>query len=654
MTGNRNDELRPKLGKPKSSSNVRSPLVAHLLARGVTLRAGNPVKRANSGPRKVSAFHRGAVAMRLGVRPPSRHSRRVTVKTRIVNLKRAGARSIAMHLRYIERDGVTADGSPANAYGAEVDAVDTREFASRCRDDRHQFRFIVSPEDGVDIADLREYTRELMTHLERDLGTRLDWVAVDHWDTDNPHSHVVLRGKDSGGKDLVIDREYITHGMRARATEVADGWLGPRSELEIRQSLNRQIEQERWTRIDRAIQERLVDGVIDLRQRTGGHEELLDRNVQLGRLQLLARMGLAQESTTSAWTVDPRAESVLRAMGERGDIIRTMQRAFSRERRDFDIVAATGPRIPIVGRVAAKGLADELNDRRYVIVDGVDGRAHYLVMPGHTDDLELPVGAVVAVRANDRLRTADQNIAKLANSGVYRTANHLSAAYAHPIPGRSREAVVEAHERRLEALRRAGIVERIEAGVWRVPADLAQRGLEYDVRRQGAIDLKVLSTLPIERQVRAVGATWLDQQLTVGGSDIGGHAFGGEVRQAIRQRLAFLLEQGLAERQGEQVTPQAGLLATLRSRELAAVARSIESDTGLSYRETREGESIRGMYRRSLELASGRFAMLDDGVGFRLVPWRPVMEEHLGRQLCGVAAGMNISWDFSRTRGIGR
>jgi hypothetical protein len=266
----------------------------------------------------------------------------------------------------------------------------------------------------------------------------------------------------------------------------------------------------------------------------------------------------------------------------------------------------------------------------------------------------LLVGAIVAVRANDRFRPADQNIAKLAKSGVYRTADHLSAAYAHPILGRSPDAVVEAHERRLEALRRAGIVERIEAGVWRVPADLTQRGLEYDVRRQGAIDLKVLSTLPIERQVRAIGATWLDQQLTGRGSEIGGQAFGAEAQQAIRQRLAFLLEQGLAERQGEQVTPHAGLLATLRTRELAAVARSIESDTGLSYRETRDGESIRGVYRRSLDLASGRFAMLDDGVGFSLVPWRPVMEEHLGRQLRGVAVGMNISWDFSRARGIGR
>lgn len=286
-------------------------------------------------------------------------------------------------------------------------------------------------------------------------------------------------------------------------------------------------------------------------------------------------------------------------------------------------------------------------------VDGIDGRAHYLVLPGRTDEVELRIGAIVEVRANDRLRPADQTIAKLADNGIYRTSRHLQVAYNRPIQGRSPDAVVEAHERRLEALRRAGIVERIEAGVWRVPADLPQRGLEYDVRRQGSVEIKILSTLPIEQQVGAIGATWLDQHLMGEGPDSAGQAFGAEVRQAMRQRAAFLIEQGLAERQGDQLMVKDNLLATLRNRELAAVSKSIEADTRLTYREMRDG-SIRGVYRRSLDLASGRFAVLDDGIGFSLVPWRPVMDEHLGRELRGRAVGMSISWDFSRSRELGR
>lgn len=264
MSRDNNDQIRPRLDRPKSSGGGRSrTLVGELLARGVNLRAVS-AKRSPSGSRKSAALHRGSVAMKVSVRAPSPRSRRVAVKTRIVNLKRAGARSISTHLRYIERDGVTADGSPGHAYGADLDVVDTSEFASRCQGDRHQFRFIVSPEDGVEIGDLREFTREVMTHMERDLGTRLEWVAADHWDTDNPHSHVVLRGKDAAGKDLVIDRAYNTHGMRFRATEVADSWLGLRSEVEIQNSLNREVQQDRWTVLDRSIQDRLVDGEIDV------------------------------------------------------------------------------------------------------------------------------------------------------------------------------------------------------------------------------------------------------------------------------------------------------------------------------------------------------------------------------------------------------
>ncbi len=142
MTTSNNDELRPKLGKPKSVGKGQPRLISQLLAKGVNVRGVNRGERALSGPRKVTAFHRGAVAVRLGIRAPVRASRRVTVKVRIVNLKRAGPRSIATHLRYIERDGVTADGSPARAYGAELDAVDTQEFGSRCRGDRGYCQWI--------------------------------------------------------------------------------------------------------------------------------------------------------------------------------------------------------------------------------------------------------------------------------------------------------------------------------------------------------------------------------------------------------------------------------------------------------------------------------------------------------------------------------
>jgi hypothetical protein len=183
-----------------------------------------------------------------------------------------------------------------------------------------------------------------------------------------------------------------------------------------------------------------------------------------------------------------------------------------------------------------------------------------------------------------------------------------------------------AHVRRLEALRRAGMVERVEDGVWKIPVDLVEQGRRYDASRLQAGEPQLLSHLPVEKQVRAIGATWLDRQLMSGTNPPPKRGFGVDVRAALRQRLAFLVEEGYAHREGTRVILRGNLLTALRTREVDAVGKQIAAESGLVYRDVRQGERVQGTYRRSMVLASGRFAMLDDGVGFSLVPWRPVME----------------------------
>jgi hypothetical protein len=212
--------------------------------------------------------------------------------------------------------------------------------------------------------------------------------------------------------------------------------------------------------------------------------------------------------------------------------------------------------------------------------------------------------------------------------------------------------VVAAHVRRLEALRRAGMVERVAEGLWKVPDDLPERGRRYDGQRLGggvAVELK--SHLPIERQIRMIGATWLDQQLIGGGKGLGDMGFGGEVKDTLRQRIDFLVEQGLAERRGQRAILARNLLATLRSRELAKTAGDIAAETGLEHRPATDGQRVTGIYRRSVLLASGRYAMLDDGMGFSLVPWKPVIEQRMGQQIAVTVRGSNVSWEIGRMRG---
>jgi len=164
------------------------------------------------------------------------------------------------------------------------------------------------------------------------------------------------------------------------------------------------------------------------------------------------------------------------------------------------------------------------------------------------------------------------------------------------------------------------------------------------------VDLK--SPLPIERQVRAIGATWLDQQLIGGGQGLGELGFGSEVKDALRQRSDVLVEQGLALRRGTQLVLARNLLATLRDRELAKAGQDIAAETGLVHRPLADGQRVAGIYRRSVMLTSGRFAMLDDGLGFGLVPWRPVIEARLGQPLAATVQDAGVSWTLGRSRGL--
>ncbi len=461
-------------------------------------------------------------------------------------------------------------------FDAAGDEADRGAFAERCAGDRHHFRFIVSPEDAAELGDLRGFTRELLQQLEVDLDTRLDWVAVDHWNTDNPHIHVLVRGVAADGADLVIDRTYMAEGVRGRASEIATLELGPRSELQVDAALCREVEAERWTSLDAELARRSRENeIVDLRPATGtpgGDRHLLGRAAKLEALGLASRVGPAQ------YLIDHAAEDRLRAIGERGDIIKTMHREMTARGIAFDASAiAIGEQGEgtTVGRLVARGLDDELAGSAYAIVDGVDGRTHHIRFP----DLEW---------------TGDAT------------------------PG----AIVE---------------------------------LRHWDGRDGArhISLAVRSDLPIGAQVEARGATWLDRQLASPDRSMRAEGFGREVQEAMTARSDFLERAELLPR-GLDRQPAKERIEVLRRSEIAAAVEAIAARTGLEHRPSAAGEHVSGIYRERVQLASGRFAMIDDGLGFQLAPWRPALEPHLGKHISGaLTASGGIDWSLGRGRGIG-
>ena len=509
--------------------------------------------------------------------------RRVVVMTRIVRHRGMVFRSapLSRYMAYLKREGVTRDGSNARMFDATSDDADAKAFAERCEDDRHHFRFIISPEDAAELENVRTFTRELMADAERDLGTKLDWVGVDHWNTDNPHVHVLVRGRADDGQDLVISRDYISRGFRDRASERVTLELGPRSEQEIRSSLEKEVGAERWTSLDRSLREIADDGggIVDLRPGPADEDRTL-RRLMLGRAARLQRLGLAEQVGSARWALKPGLEQTLRNLGTRGDVIATMHRAMTGAGRDADVsgfaLHGDEPTSPVVGRLVARGLDDELKGTAYVIVEGVDGRTHHLLF----SDLEA---------------TGDATAGAIVEARTYRDAN-----------GRERPV------------------------------------------------LAIRSDFAIEAQVTASGATWIDRQLLAREPAAGVCGFGLEVRNAMDRRIDHLVGQGLAQRLGARIVFARSLLDTLKRRELNEISSKLAAETGVSYRPTAEGDHVTGVYRQRLVLASGRFAVIDDGLNFQLVPWRPTLEPKLGQHVSGaIAPGGAINWSSEHKRGLG-
>ena len=170
---------------------------------------------------------------RAGIVAPG--SRRVIVKARYTRIAAGDPGSARAHLGHIQSDGVNGEGKPGELCDANQDCADGRAFLDRSKTGPHQFGIMVPAEDSGRLADLKPYVRDLMAQMERDLNTRLDWVAVDHYNTGHPHSHIVICGIDDQGDDLVMARDYIGYAVRARAQGLITLKFGPETQVERRQ-----------------------------------------------------------------------------------------------------------------------------------------------------------------------------------------------------------------------------------------------------------------------------------------------------------------------------------------------------------------------------------------------------------------------------------
>jgi type IV secretory pathway VirD2 relaxase len=458
--------FRPQMGRRASSD-------------GMSFKRAVGQMRAASGRFQAALRHTPVRAgrARCDVRGVSGSSRRCVVKARYVPMRAGGDKAARLHLAYIERDGVERDGSQGRLFDGEGE-VERRVFGAPVEGEKRQFRFIVAPEDGEEV-DLRDFTRRLVDRMEKDLGRRLRWAAVCHHDTDNPHVHLVVRGVDIDGRDLRIDRSYISNSLRLRAQELATRELGPRSEVEVRRQLTNEISQERLTTIDRRLGQ-LASPERRIEMSALANAPGLSRADAVARLDVLAQLRLAERVSARSWRLSEGWQETLQRLGERGDIIKRMHQALPERPAAYRIFDTTS-RTPVEGIVRHKGLHDEQTGAPFVIVETARKEAHY-VRIDVKDAEQLMVGERVRVAAvpGRWLTAPDQVIARVAaaSRGVYSAWNHQRELALRPVMVEGRrvdpESILEVNLRRLERLARYNLVTRLPDGNWRVPPNLVE------------------------------------------------------------------------------------------------------------------------------------------------------------------------------------
>ena len=597
------DDFTPRMVGSRTGERTRKSYLSHLGRKAGKFRAAGHVAKDRPS---LHLRGRGAAAgSLLSVRQQQARSmtRRVTVKVARFRLRGNALARTSAHLRYIVRDGVSKDGSTPPLYNGYNDLADPHTFARLTKDDLGHFALIVSPEDGDQLPDLKPFVRRLMAQVEEDLGTSLDWLAVDHFDTGTPHTHILLRGSVENGGPLLIARDYISHGFRERAVDAMLVELGPDLSADQARHLRQEAQLPRVTDLDvRIMADSLSGGMV-----TTMHDAPFEQAQRTRRLRVLEQLGLAHPVGALTWQIDPDLPSRLQEVDRQAERLASLRRAAARvgleQGRGGHRLYDTDhpPRHALVGALIADPSALSLANRITLMIDGADGQLHSVETVSDRQVMQLRAGMIIEVSAAN-------------------------------VPAGDKYAVASAQP------------------------DIVTTRLK----------IELLSTLPLQLSVDFDGPTWLDQTLVSNDILLARDAgFGRELRTAQLQRQRWLIEQGLLvpgtmdqertdpglpQQANDKPTARSRLLATLRQREFLRIAGQLSEELGLEFVAHEKGDLVPGTMRQLVNLSQGRFAVFEDGYQFRLVPWDTTRKMMSG---IGLPAhiGDGIDWPGGRSRG---
>ena len=626
----------------------RPPLTARREAPPVGRTAGLVGQATPGMPPRARARHFSAKGSAQRVRPvrsAAGGQRRVMVKARVVRMTPGAKKALMTHVRYVAREGAGAEGEQGRYFDAGSDDVDARAFAGRCETDRHHFRLIVNPEDGRDLPDLKAYARRFMAQVESDMGTPLDWVAGAHFDTGRPHLHILLRGKRDDGRDLVLPREYVSHGLRGRAQELATEIFGPRQEQSS--DIEREVTAARFTRLDRTLLAGVRDGQLAL-----GSLPPEQRSDGLRRLVHLETRGWVTREGPERWSVPADFRERLQAHGEREARERAAAKALwgSPWSGQIDRLEPLEPAAgdAVTGAyVGVQPIGPHGSGSQALVLETFDGRLGHVRLPSLDAALVLdriPPGAIVQIDAQSRpARASDQTIAEVAGASDGR----YSAEFHKALRPEDSPAFIDRHVRRLEAMSREGGCRSLGEGRFAIGADYLEAAAAVDRAKLGATELRVRvrDPRPLEAQVRAQAFTWLDRGLRGQVAIATSGPLAEEMRVRVEERAGVLRAWGVGS--GEPLRLGKVDETALRAMEVKSVFERLGVH-GKPVDLAKAGQSFSGVYMEKVHVAGMPYAVVEGRHGITLAPWRAALEACRGQAMTGVLQGGSGDFRFGR------
>lgn len=449
-------------------------------------KAISKIKSFQQGKKRIQESRGGLYSMGargVYVKNGDLYSRNVIVKSRYINNDGASfKKKIKDYIAYISRDHAGKDHQKAELFSEEESKDLLHSTIENFYLSPHNFRFIISPEDG-DKIDLKEFTKNLINTIENDLNTKLNWVASCHYDTNDPHVHLVIDGRDKSGNKLLLTRDYISRGIRNRASSIVNNKLGLKTRNDVVEKLEFSVDKKHKIYLDNVIKKNISDDVINLRKLHREKFSEINADLLKKRLSYLETIGFAKKYNEYEWAIKENYIQSLQELNRTSLLIERLSHNLSVDKEHCELVSPQFlPEKGYSGKIVSRGYVNEIDDKKFIVIKTREEKYLYIELEKYSEKTPVKVGDwvhVTTTKAFEGPKPSDHTIARVAkdNLGIYDAHIHEkeSVEQRKLPPGVSAQEYVQVHLKRLELLAKLELVTKLSDKKFSIPQNFIEK-----------------------------------------------------------------------------------------------------------------------------------------------------------------------------------